>query len=85
MRNGLFDFSNKARVLRVVLAHITAMFAILLIICFIIDIFNTAMEFLSSRISKWCIFILALLALVSSILTIIALWVNPDRKRGRRR
>ncbi len=85
MKNRLFDFSNKARVLRVVLAHLTAMFAILIIICFIIDIFNTAMEFMTSSLSKWCILILAVLALASSILTIIALWVNPDRQRRRRK
>lgn len=86
MKNKLFDFSNKVRVFRSVLAHLTGMFAILIIICFIIDRFNTAMEFMSSEISKWCILVLAVLSLVSSVLTVIALWVNPDRKRrGNRR
>lgn len=81
MKKKLFDFSNKVRVFRVILSHLTAMFAVLIIVCFVIDRFNTAMEFISSEISKWCIAVLAVLALVSSVLNIIALWVNPDRKR----
>ena len=81
MRNRLFDFTNKVRVFRVVTAHLTAMFSVMIIIWFIIDRVNTAMEFMTSEISKWCIAILALLALVSSILTICALWINPDKRR----
>ncbi len=81
MRNRFFDFSNKMRVFRVITAHLTAMFAVLLIVCFIFDRVNTAMEFMSSELSKWCIAILAVLALISSILTICALWINPDKKR----
>ncbi len=81
MKNRLFDFSNKMRVFRVIVAHLTAMFAVLILVCFIIDRVNTAMEFMTSEISKWCIAILAVLALLSSVLTICALWENPDKRR----
>jgi phage shock protein PspC (stress-responsive transcriptional regulator) len=81
MKNKLFDFSNKVRVFRVITAHLTAMFAVLIIVCFIIDRVNTAMEFMTSNLSKWCIAILAVLALIGSILTICALWVNPDKRK----
>ena len=79
MKKKLFDFSNRFRVVRAWLSHLTMFFALLMLICFIIDRVNTAMEFISSDISKWCIAILAFLALVSSILNIIGLWVNPDK------
>ena len=84
MKKSLFDFSNKVSVFRVILSHLTAMLSVLIIICFIIDRVNTAMEFMSSGLSKWCIAILALLALISSVLNIIALWKNPDRKKRTR-
>ena len=79
MKKKLFDFSDKFRVVRAWFSHLTAMFAVLIIICFIIDRVNSAMEFISSDISKWCIAVLAFLALVSSIMNIVGLWVNPDK------
>lgn len=85
MKNKMFDFSNKVRVFRVITAHLTAMFAVLILVFFIIDRVNTAMEFMTSGLSKWCIAILAVLALISSILTICALWVNPDKQNAKNR
>lgn len=70
--------------LRVVLSHLTAMLALLVLICFVIDRFNTAMAFMDSELSKWYIAVLAVLALVSSILNIVALWVNPEKQNSRR-
>ena len=84
MKNGLFDFSNKVRVVRVILSHLTAMFAVLIIICFIIDRVNTAMEFMTSDLSRWMIGILAVLALITSVLNILGLWINPDKRRKKR-
>lgn len=64
------------------LSHLTAMLAIIVIICFIIDRFNTAMEFMTSDLSRWLIGILAVLALITSVLTIIGLWIKP-RESGK--
>ena len=78
MRKSLFNFNNKRRVFRVLLSHLTAMLALLVLICFVIDRFNTAMAFMDSELSKWYI------ALISSILNIVALWVNPDKMKKNR-
>ena len=79
MKKKLFDLSDKFRAVRIILAHITIAFAVLVITCFVIDRVNNAMEFMTSDISKWMIAVLALLALVSSVLTVVALWSNPDK------
>lgn len=84
-KGGLFDFSNKLRVVRVILAHLTMLFAVLVLVLFVIDRVNSAMEFMTSPLSRWMIAILAFLALVSSVLSIIALWDNPDKRRRKRR
>ena len=70
MRKSLFNFNNKRRVF--------------VLICFGIDRFNTAMEFMTRELSKWYIAVLAVLALISSILNIVALWVNPDKMKKNR-
>ena len=51
MRKSLFNFNNKRRVFRVLLSHLTAMLALLVLICFVIDRFNTAMAFMDSELS----------------------------------
>lgn len=82
-----YSIPNKRRLVHVLLSHLTAMLAIIVIICFIIDRFNTAMEFMTSELSRWLIGVLALLALITSVLTIIGLWVKPreNRETGDRR
>ncbi|MBO4384636.1 MAG: hypothetical protein J5854_04375 [Clostridia bacterium] len=84
MKNRMFDFKNKRRVFRVVLAHLTVLLSIMVISFFMIDRFNDAMEFMTSDLSKFVCLILAVLSLVSSIVTIVCLWVNPDRKKKRK-
>lgn len=85
MRKSLFNFNNKRRVFRVLLSHLTGNgLALLVLICFVIDRFNTAMAFMDSELSKWYIAVLAVLALISSILNIVALWVNPDKMKKNR-
>ncbi|MBR4435219.1 MAG: hypothetical protein IKS90_03895 [Clostridia bacterium] len=73
------------RITRILLSHITIYFAVLILICYFIDRVNTAMEFISSPLSKTFIMILAFLALITSVLNIIALWHNPDKRRERKR
>ena len=82
--NGLFDFSNIARTIRVILSHITMMLAALVLVLFVIDRFNTAMEFITSQLSRWFIAVLALFALITSVVNIVALWDNPDKRRRHR-
>ena len=53
MRKSLFNFNNKPRVFRVLLSHLTAMLALLVLFCFVFVRFNTAMEFMTSELSKW--------------------------------
>lgn len=81
MKNKLFDLKNKRRVFRVVLAHLTALLSIMTISFFIIDRFNDAMEFMTSDLSKLLFFALAVLSLISSVVTIVCLWVDPGRKK----
>ncbi len=85
MRKSLFNFNNKRRVFRVLLSLSPDGNArIARLICFVIDRFNTAMAFMDSELSKWYIAVLAVLALISSILNIVALWVNPDKMKKNR-
>lgn len=81
MKKKMFDFKNKRRVFRVVLAHITALLSAMTITFFIIDRFNDAMEFMTSDLSKFLFLLLAILSLISSVVTIVCLWVNPDLKK----
>lgn len=82
--SGLFDFSNKVRVIRVIFSHLTMMFAVLVLVLFVIDRVNTAMEFMTSAVSRWVFALLAIFALITSVLNIIALWDNPDKRRRSR-
>ena len=68
------------RAVRVAAAHLMLLFAVLIITFFIIDRFNTAMEFMTSELSKWMIFVLAALALLNAVFTIAATWVRPEKK-----
>ena len=81
MKRPLFDFSDTFRAFRVIVAHLTLLLSALVITFFIIDRFNTAMEFIESEISKWVIAALGFTALANAVLTIVANWVNPDGKR----
>lgn len=83
MKRPLFDLSDRRRVFRVLLAHATMLLSAMVLTWFIIDRFNTAMEFMEADISKWFIGALAVLSLVSSIVTIVSLWVRPKSKKRR--
>lgn len=78
-----YSIPSRRRLIHVLLSHLTAMLAIIVIICFIIDRFNTAMEFMTSELSRWLIGVLAVLALITSVLTIIGLWNKPRENKKR--
>jgi membrane protein implicated in regulation of membrane protease activity len=78
MKRPLFDFSEPGRVVRTILAHLSVLLSVMVLTWFVIDRFNTAMEFMSADISKWYIAVLAALSLASSIITIVKLWRRPD-------
>ena len=66
-RNGLVDFSNKGRMIRVILSHLTMLLAVLVLVLFVIDNINDAMQFMSSRLSMWVIAIFAFAAFESAV------------------
>ncbi len=69
---------NRARkVINRLFAHASMLFSILVIVCFVIDKFNDAMDFMTSDISKGVFAVTAVISIVSSILTIINLWEKP--------
>lgn len=81
MKRPFFDFSDPRRVVRVLLAHISIVLSVMVLTWFVIDRFNTAMEFMSADISKWFIAALAALSLASSLVNIVSLWSDPDGKK----
>lgn len=81
-KKPFFDL-RPGRLIRVLMAHATLILSAMVITWFIIDRFNTAMEFMSSDLSKWFIGILAFLTFISSIITIAVLWYDPDGEKKR--
>ncbi len=65
--------------LRRVMAHIQLTLSVMMLVFFIIDRMNDAMEFLNNGITKWLMCVFAALTLVSSIMSIVAYW--PREKR----
>ena len=66
-RNELLGFSKTGRAIRVIVSHITMLLAVLVLVLFVIDHVNDAMQFMSSRLSMWVIAILALSAFESAV------------------
>jgi len=53
-----------------VIPHLTIMFGGMFVVFYVIDTMNTAMEFLTSDLSKKCILVLALLSITSAAILI---------------
>lgn len=73
--------SKTNRIVRRLISHATLILSVIILVCFVIDRFNGAMEFMTSEITKWLIAALALLAGTNGVLTIVALWENPSNMR----
>ena len=61
-------------------AHASMLLSIIVLVCFVLDKFNDAMDFMTADISKWLFAVTAAVSIISAILTIINLWKRPDGK-----
>ncbi len=62
-------------------AHASMLLSILVLVCFVLDKFNNAMDFMTADISKWLFAVTAVVSIISSILTIINLWTKPQKRK----
>ena len=60
----------KLRKVRTVLSHTCLVVSLMIVVFFIADRFNPAMEFMSSEMSKWLILFLAIVSFANAVLTI---------------
>lgn len=61
-------------------AHASMLLSILVLVCFVLDRLNNAMDFMTADISKWLFAVTAVVSIISSILTIINLWAKPQKR-----
>lgn len=61
------------------LAHTSIIVGMMLVIFFVIDRFNPAMEFLSSNISKWLILLFALCSVLNGLFSAVFLFQKQKR------
>lgn len=62
-------------------AHASMLLSILVLVCFVLDKFNNAMDFMTADISKWLFAVTAVVSIISSVLTIINLWTKPQNRK----
>lgn len=60
--------------LRRLIAHVQLALSVIVLTCFVIDKFNSSMEFMESTLTKALVGALALFTLVTAIMTIVAYW-----------
>lgn len=61
-------------------AHASIIVGMMFIVFFVIDRFNPAMEFLTSSLSKWLIFVLAVCALFTGLYSAVFLFQKQQRR-----
>lgn len=62
-------------------AHASMLLSILVLVCFVLDKFNNAMDFMTADISKWLFAVTAVVSIINAILTIINLWTKPQKRK----
>lgn len=62
-------------------AHASMLLSILVLVCFVLDKFNNAMDFMTADISKWLFAVTAVVSIISAILTIVNLWTKPQERK----
>lgn len=67
------------RVFRRLLAHVQLMLSVIVLTCFVIDKFNSSMEFMESSLTKALVGVLAVFTMITAIMTITAYW--PKTKK----
>lgn len=65
-------------------AHSSIIIGTMFVVFFVIDRFNPAMEFLTSSLSKWLIFILAICAITTGLYSAIFLFQKQKRRDEKR-
>ena len=65
-------------------AHASIIIGMMFIVFFVIDQFNPAMEFLTSSLSKWLIFLLAVCALFTGLFSAVFLFQKQKRREEKR-
>jgi hypothetical protein len=65
-------------------AHASIIVGMMFIVFFVIDRFNPAMEFLTSGLSKWLIFLLAVCALFTGLYSAVFLFQKQKRRDEKR-
>lgn len=65
-------------------AHTSIIVGMMFIVFFVIDQFNPAMEFLTSSLSKWLIFFLAVCALFTGLFSAVFLFQKQKRRDEKR-
>lgn len=67
--------------LKKLIPHITIILALMTLTFFVIDRFNSFMDFMTSEMSKWVFAALAVFAIVSAVRLIAADWREDERER----
>ena len=66
------------------LAHTSIIVGMMLVIFFVIDRFNPAMEFLTSNISKWLILLFAVCAILNGLFSAVFLFQKQRQREDKR-
>ena len=67
--------------LKKLIPHITIVLALMTLTFFVIDRFNSFMDFMTSEMSKWVFAALAVFAIASAVRLIAADWREDERER----
>lgn len=60
-------------------SHASLLLSLIVLVCFVLDRFNDAMDFMTADISKNLFALTAIVSITASILSIINLWIKPRR------
>ena len=71
------------RILSRVLPHLTIILAVMTLVFYVVDGFNAVMAFMASELSKQVFLVLAICAIISSVMLISRQWAEDDRKAKR--
>lgn len=68
------------RMLSRVLPHLTIILGVMTLVFYVVDGFNAVMAFMASELSKQVFLVLAICAIISSVMLISRQWAEDDRK-----
>lgn len=63
-----------------VLPHLTIILGVMTLVFYVVDGFNAVMAFMASELSKQVFLVLAICAIISSVMLISRQWAEDDRK-----